>query len=491
MNKSIIKIGAIALLIICSNSIPTFAYEKNVNADVKISNQDEFQAEDNWLNREVAAQLNKDLKDITEQDFLSIKRIDLHYKKIEGEIPKSIGLLKNLEYLNLDYCRLTKVPENILELKKLTYLDLGDNKFRDLPEEFEKKIIKGEYPYVDVEGKELTLKEDWYFLKGKWFHMDSRGDKLTGLQEIDGKAYRFSEDGSLKTGWDQVDGKWHYYDKAGSTLKNAWKLINGKWYYFNEKEEMQTGLVTIKSNKYYLNENGEMFTGWKVIDGKSYFFDGYGVMKHGWLEIGDEKYYFDDNGVMAAGQEVVIDGKKYKFYAEGTLAKNMWVDNYTYVQPNGEVANTYYNYSHSNTQYNAFKYMTDVNNQVSVHNTAISLHNGVQSNNCVYFLSEILRRNSVALPSQTCNTYQLERELQSRGFVASYDFTQLKPGDIIFTNGYTHVYMFMCWKNSEYAYIVDNQREKFENNILHIRNVLYDDSQYDTDRATHFYYYPY
>lgn len=490
MNKKIVKIGAIALIAICGNSVPAFAYDKSTSSEVEISEQNKFEAERNWLNMEVAEQLHKDLRDLTEQDFLKIKKIDLHYKRLEGEIPETISLLKNLEYLNLNYCKLDKVPESITELTKLTYLDLGDNNFRELPKNFEEKIGSGKYAYVDVEGKDLRLDEGMYFLKGKWSYLDRHGERLTGVQKIDGKTYNFGEDGTLKIGWDKIEDKWYYYDTSGEILKNTWKSINGKTYYFNENGEMKTGFLTVGSNKYYLSENGDKVTGWKTIDNKTYYFNSDGVMKTGWLDIGEDKYYFDENGAMAAGEEKVIDGKKYRFYAEGMLVKNLWLDDYTYVQPNGDVVNTYSNYSHSNDQYNAFKYMTNVNNQVSVHNKAIYLHGGDTSNNCVYFLSEVLRRNGVWLPEQTCNTYQLERELIDKGFVSSTDFTQLKPGDILFTNGYTHVYMFMCWKDNQYAYIVDNQRDKFGNNILHIRNVYNDDAIYSTDRATHFYYYP-
>ena len=74
------------------------------------------------------------------------------------------------------------------------------------------------------------------------------------------------------------------------------------------------------------------------------------------------------------------------------------------------------------------------------------------------------------------------------GFVPCYDLSQLKPGDIVFTNNYSHVYIFMCWDTDGYAYIVDNQSYNFDNKVLHKRQVYQDTSI--TDRATHFYYYP-
>ena len=202
----------------------------------------------------------------------------------------------------------------------------------------------------------------------------------------------------------------------------------------------------------------------------------------------DNKIYYLDTvtGIMTLSGEKVVDGKSYRFGNDGSLMANAWIDTYTYVQPNGQTVNTYSNYSHSNTNYQIFKYMTDVNNQVSVDRAAVSLHGGVTSNNCVYFASEVLRRIGVGIPTSIANTYQLENQLKSTGFAYSYDLSQLKPGDIVFTNGYTHVYIFMCWDKDGYAYIVDNQRTSYGNLILHRRQVLTDTDI--SDRATHFFY---
>ena len=85
------------------------------------------------------------------------------------------------------------------------------------------------------------------------------------------------------------------------------------------------------------------------------------------------------------------------------------------------------------------------------------------------------------------NTVDFEYELKSRGFVYSYDLIQLNPGDIVFTNNYTHVYIFMGWDTDGYGYIVDNQGNTY-GGILHRRNI-YNDTNI-SDRATHFFYYP-
>nr|WP_302480691.1 NlpC/P60 family protein [Clostridium beijerinckii] len=272
-------------------------------------------------------------------------------------------------------------------------------------------------------------------------------------------------------------------------IKNDWKQISGIWYYFDKDGKMEKGLQTIKGIKYFFNDNGSMAIGWVKIDNNYYYFSGSGAMQYGWLTLNDKIYYLDGtSGIMAAG-DTVINGKKYRFSSDGSLIKNVWLDNYTYVNPRGETVNTSSNYSHSSTNYQLFKYMTNVNNQLSVDSTAVALHDGITSNNCVYFTSEALRRIGVNIPTSTANTYQLENILKNMGFVYSYDFSQIKPGDIVFTNNYTHVYIFMGWDKDGYAYIVDNQRTSFGNSVLHKRLILQDTAT--TDRATHFFYYPY
>jgi len=490
MRHNILRKLVLLVVILCINSIPVVTYAKDTRINGEITQQSKVEINDNWLTKEVASQLNKKVGNLTEQDFLNIKKIDLRYDKIDNKIPEEIRLLKSLEYLNLNYCKLDgQVPEYLGELPKLTYLDLGDNKLEELPDNIKKKIINGSYSYCDIEGNKFSLDEGWYFLKGKWCYLDRNGHRIQGSKTIDGKEYGFNEDGNLREGWESdKDNNWYFYDRVNGSVKNDWKQVSGKWYYFNKEGIMQKGLQTIKGVKFYLNDKGEMVTGWQKIDNNSYYFESTGGMQYGWLNLDDKIYCLDQStGVMVSGEQV-INGEKYKFSSDGLLIKNTWIDNYTYVQANGKTVNTYSNYSHSNTNYQLFKYMTDINNQMSVDSTAVWLHGGVTSNNCVYFASEALRRVGISIPKVVANTYQFENQLKSWGFVYSYDFSQLKPGDIVFTNNYTHVYIFMCWDKDGYAYIVDNQGTSYGNSVLHRRNLLEDTAI--SDRATHFFYYP-
>lgn len=457
---------------------------KTKDSDVKITN--------NWLTQEVAKQLNKKVKELTVDDFSKITSIDLHYKRIEGRFPDEISLLNNLQSLNLNYCRLKgKIPDELANLTKLTYLDLGDNDFDEIGGEVENKIKAGNYSYCDILGNRFRLDEGWYYIKGKWYYFDRWGRKVTSPQTINGKEYDFTDEGYVRDGWEKnEDGTSSYYDKNKGKITNSWEIIGGKWYYFDNNGVMLTGLQTINNNKYYLGNDGAMITGIQTVDGKILCFASSGEMKFGWTTVNGKQYYCDPTtGEVVTNQEKVINGKSYKFSNDGSLVESQWTNNTAYANPSPTGQTVSRTDTHSDTQFKLYNYMMDTNNRVSVHYRAIDLHGGDTSNNCVFFTSEALRRVGVNLPLGTCNTYDLENKLQAMGFIGSYDLSRLKPGDIVFTNGYTHVYIFMGWASNGYAYICDNQADRFDNKVLHLRNVYSDTAL--TDRATHFYYSPY
>ena len=324
------------------------------DSDVKITN--------NWLTQEVAKQLNKKVKELTVDDFSKITEIDLHYKRIEEKFPDEISLLSNLQSLNLNYCRLKgKIPNELADLPKLTYLDLCDNDFDELGKKVEDKIKAGGYSYCDILGNRFRLDEGWYYIQGKWFYFDRWGHKVTGSQEIDGKEYEFTEDGYVREGWEKnEDGTSSYYDKTKGKIKNEWQAVGNDWYYFDENGTMRTGLQTINNKKYYLGADGKMLTGFQLVDGKRVYFASSGDMQFGWVYINGKQYYCDPTtGEIVSNQQRVIDGKTYKFLSDGSLMTSGWVDGNTYVNSNGQTVTR--SSSHSNTQFELYKYLTDTN----------------------------------------------------------------------------------------------------------------------------------
>jgi hypothetical protein len=74
-----------------------------------------------------------------------------------------------------------------------------------------------------------------------------------------------------------------------------------------------------KDGKTYYTEDGKKATGFEEIDGSTYYFkQADGSMATGWLKINGKYYYFSkSNGKMLAGKTYKIDGKTYKFGADG------------------------------------------------------------------------------------------------------------------------------------------------------------------------------
>ena len=327
MRHNKLKKLALLAVILCINSIPVVTYANDTRINGEITQQSTVQINNNWLTREIASQLNKKVANLTEQDFLNIKKIDLRYENIDENIPEEIRLLKNLEYLNLNYCKIDgQVPEYLGDLPKLTYLDLGDNKLEELPYNIKQKIINGNYSYCDVEGNKFSLDEGWYYLKGKWCYLDRNGNRIKGSKTIDHKEYQFNDDGNVREGWESdKDNNFYYYDRLSGAVKNDWKQISGKWYYFNEQGIMQKGLQTIKGVKFYFNNSGAMVTGWQKIDNNNYYFSDTGGMAYGWLTLDNKTYYLDPStGIMASGEKT-INSDKYKFSSDGILIKNIYM----------------------------------------------------------------------------------------------------------------------------------------------------------------------
>ena len=67
-----------------------------------------------------------------EKDLETINVLDLNGLGIK-ELPKSIGKLRNLGYLNLARNQLKNLPEEIENLRNLGYLSLAHNQLKSLP----------------------------------------------------------------------------------------------------------------------------------------------------------------------------------------------------------------------------------------------------------------------------------------------------------------------------------------------------------------------
>lgn len=345
------------------------------------------------------------------------------------------------------------------------------------------QFINGDWYYLKSNGPMAT---GWQFINDDWYYLKPNGPMATGWQSINNDWYYLKPNGPMVTGWQFINNDW-YYLKSNGPMATSWQKINDDWYYLKPNGPMATGWQKIDNNWYYLNSNGPMATGWRFLDNNWYHLSENGPMTIGWKNSDDKWYYLDDNGAMAQDSEKTINGNIYKFDSDGVMITDKWFES-TYVNKDGIVLHGSPSRSHSYTQYKLFNYMSNEDNRESVHYAAIDLHGGETTNNCVYFTSEALRRAGVKIPLYVANTYQLERELLSRGWIRSTNTSDLRPGDVVFS-GYKHSFTFMNWYDDDYAYIVDNQKKYFDS-VLHRRLVSVDDPVNGTIRATHFFYLP-
>ena len=337
--------------------------------------------------------------------------------------------------------------------------------------------------YYILNNEKIT---GWKEIDDNWYHFNSEGIMETGWQFINGDWYYLKPNGPMATGWQSINDDW-YYLKPNGPMVTGWQFINNDWYYLKSNGPMATSWQKINDDWYYLNSNGPMATGWRFLDNNWYHLSENGPMTIGWKISDDKWYYLDDNGAMAQDSEKTINGNIYKFDSDGVMITDKWFES-TYINKDGIVLHGSPSRSHSYTQYKLFNYMSNEDNRESVHYAAIDLHGGETTNNCVYFTSEALRRAGVKIPLYVANTYQLERELLSRGWIKSTNTSDLRPGDVVFS-GYKHSFTFMNWYDDDYAYIVDNQKKYFDS-VLHRRLVSVDDPVNGTIRATHFFYLP-
>ena len=136
--------------------------------------------------------------------------------------------------------------------------------------------------------------------------------------------------------------------------------------------------------------------------------------------------------------------------------------------------------------------MLNPDNEASVHNKAVALHSGITINNCVYFQAELLRRMGFNISNKMANVVDFGNLLPKLGFKKDTNIKDLKPGDIVITQGNTHTYTFMGWVNSgkyDYAYVVDNQARVFGGQVYHVRKIDTYDPVKDTDPMAYFFYY--
>ena len=144
-----------------------------------------------------------------------------------------------------------------------------------------------------------VLKEGWVNEDGGFAYY-VEGERLTGVQKVDGfyydfgeqginvgqtaltglfydetaKAYRYSYMGELTGGWQSINGEWYYFSNTTMNAVSGKRLMHGIYLEFEENGKLVSGgwAKTLKGMRYYYGPNC-YWTGWAEIDGAMYYFE--------------------------------------------------------------------------------------------------------------------------------------------------------------------------------------------------------------------------
>ena len=232
------------------------------------------------------------------------------------------------------------------------------------------------YTYYFIKADGRLYVNEWYEYDkydnhghGIWYYYGDEGKAASGLTQINGTLYYFSEDGRLYQ--DQtitVDGKSYYCNLDGIAVElqnNRWTKVDGKYRYVKDGQALTNCVEKIGDFYYGFDSDGYMFADeqFNLLDSESgntcyyrahedghlyrnewymnykglwYYFGNDAKMYFGLRAVNGILYYFGSR--MYQDESVTVDGKNYYCKSSGEaveLSKNGWnlVDgNYLYVK---------------------------------------------------------------------------------------------------------------------------------------------------------------
>lgn len=203
----------------------------------------------------------------------------------------------------------------------------------------------------------------WHTENGATYYLDSKGNPVTGLQQLQGNTYYFSQDtgamvtgwadlpqgrscfgtdGVRLTGWVDVDGGRCYIGSDGYTFSgwcklpgglffldngmtfSGWQEINGNRYHFSDTGAMSTGWLETDEGRYFLTGDGLCYSGWLTDSTGTYYLDADGLVTQGWQEIEGKRYYLDENGLLQSGW-LELEDKRYYTNPDGSAVTG-WLE---------------------------------------------------------------------------------------------------------------------------------------------------------------------
>ena len=175
--------------------------------------------------------------------------------------------------------------------------------------------------FEDTYTLAYIVKDGWTVEDGGFAYYQD-GEKLTGVNKIDGLYYDFGENGinvgqTVFTGiFFDEDAKVYRYAELG-VLSSGWKQIGEDWYYFRSTTmAAATGKYVYTSEvTYHFEENGKLISGvWVTLANGMRYYYGPTYYKGSstwgtqiWQIIDGNRYCFDKDGFMLTGIQHVIE----------------------------------------------------------------------------------------------------------------------------------------------------------------------------------------
>ncbi|MGL4449816.1 MAG: SH3 domain-containing protein [Sarcina sp.] len=126
----------------------------------------------------------------------------------------------------------------------------------------------------------------------------------------------------------------------------------------------------------------------------------------------------------------------------------------------------------TSTHQNLLNLIQYKNDRVSAFSEATQLH-GSTLDNCVYYVSSLLRKDNFNVPDNMGNVAQFKNWVTNSDWNISTNIDNLQPGDVCFA-GNTHTFIFVSWydKSKGLANVDDNQIAYFNpDKATYVRNL--------------------
>lgn len=199
-----------------------------------------------------------------------------------------------------------------------------DNEGRQVKGHF--VTINNQRYFLDGDSGEIA-RSRFVTENNKWYYVDGNGKLVKGAQVINGNHYYFNNDYSqVKGAW--ANGR--YYDgDSGQAVTNRFVQVGAnKWAYLNQNGQKVVGLQHINGKLYYFEGNGVQAKG-KLLTyrGKKYYFDANSgeAVTNRFIQVSRGVWYcFNASGQAVTGEQV-INGQHLYFDASGRQVKGRYV----------------------------------------------------------------------------------------------------------------------------------------------------------------------